>query len=78
MSLSRTFVPVHEASVCLCGCFPGAELLKVRLPKWSLVGVVVGWVQAEAGPLDKGYWPMLSPRMKPGLAGHHYGRDLCN
>lgn len=39
---SRTFVPVHEASLCLCGCFPGAGLLKVRLPKWSLVGVVGG------------------------------------
>lgn len=41
---SRTFVPVHEASLCLCGCFPGVGLLKVRLPKWSLVGVVMGWV----------------------------------
>lgn len=75
---SRTFVPVQEASLCLYGCFPGAGLLKVRLPKWPLVGVLVGWVQAEAGPLDKGYWPVPSPEKKPGFAGHDYGQDLCN
>lgn len=52
--------------------------MKVRLPKWPLVGVLVGWVQAEAGPLDKGYWPVPSPEKKPGFAGHDYGQDLCN
>lgn len=52
--------------------------MKVRLPKWSLVGVVVGWVQAEAGLLDKGYWTVLCPEKKPGLTDHDYGQDLCN
>lgn len=75
---SGTFVPVREASLCLCGCFPGVGLLEARLPTWPLVGVAVGWVQAEAEPPDKGYWPVLSPEKKPGLTGRDYGWDLCN
>lgn len=44
MLLSKTFVLVLADSPCLCGCFSGVGLLKVRLPKWPVVGVVIGWV----------------------------------